>query len=30
MTLVRGSDIERFYNDYYSYLKSLGVDFVKV
>jgi hypothetical protein len=30
MTLVRGSDIERFYNDYYSYLKSLGVDFVKI
>ncbi|ORX78836.1 glycoside hydrolase [Anaeromyces robustus] len=30
MTLVRANDIERFYNDYYSYLESLGIDFVKV
>ncbi|KAG4103154.1 glycoside hydrolase [Neocallimastix lanati (nom. inval.)] len=30
MTLVRSSDVERFYNDYYTYLKSLGVDFVKI
>jgi len=28
--LVKGSEIERFYDDYYSYLKSLGVDFVKI
>jgi len=30
MTLVRTAEIERFYKDYYSYLKSLGIDFVKI
>ncbi|ORX46886.1 glycoside hydrolase [Piromyces finnis] len=30
LTIVRSSEIERFYNDYYSYLKSLGIDFVKI
>jgi len=30
MTLVRSAEVEKFYKDYYSYLKSLGIDFVKV
>lgn len=30
MSLVQASDVERFYNDYYSYLESQGIDFVKI